>query len=283
MNEPLVRNVSDTALWVATYRANENDRADALFRDPYARRLAGERGERIAKAMEAGSRSEWAFIARTIMFDAMLQHAIAAGADTVLNLAAGLDTRPYRMDLPPNLRWIEVDLPAMIDYKEQQLADATPHCKLERVRLDLSNSDARRELFQRIAADSKNTVVVTEGLITYFPDSEVASFARDLAEQPAFKHWITDLLSPRLLKMIGRMYSRQLLASAPLKFAPANGVDFFAPLGWRAVEVRSSLREAAKVKRVGWFYRLLSRIPINIHKPGRQPWSATVMFERVTP
>ena len=42
-----IRNVSDTAVWVAMYRARENDRPNGLFRDPFARRLAGERGEQI--------------------------------------------------------------------------------------------------------------------------------------------------------------------------------------------------------------------------------------------
>ena len=45
MSEPLVRHISDTAGWVAVYRARETERQDALFHDPFARRPAGERGE----------------------------------------------------------------------------------------------------------------------------------------------------------------------------------------------------------------------------------------------
>src|SRR6185369_17641435 len=48
MAAPLVSNVSDTARWVATYRAQETARPDALFKDPFAERLAGERGRAIA-------------------------------------------------------------------------------------------------------------------------------------------------------------------------------------------------------------------------------------------
>ena len=65
----------------------------------------------------------------------------------VVNLAAGLDARPYRMALPPNLDWIEVDLPDLVDYKERILAGETPACRLERVRLDLADVAARRKLF----------------------------------------------------------------------------------------------------------------------------------------
>ncbi|HMC32560.1 MAG TPA: class I SAM-dependent methyltransferase [Candidatus Angelobacter sp.] len=53
--EPSLRNISDTALWVAIYRARETERPDALFRDPFARKLAGARGEQIAQEMQLGS------------------------------------------------------------------------------------------------------------------------------------------------------------------------------------------------------------------------------------
>ena len=54
-----IRNVSDTARWVAIYRAMESERPDALFHDPFARRLGGERGEAIAKAMGGSAEVEY--------------------------------------------------------------------------------------------------------------------------------------------------------------------------------------------------------------------------------
>src|SRR5713226_7063171 len=49
--EPLIRNISDTARWVAVYRARESERPDALFKDTFARKLAGQRGEEIARRL----------------------------------------------------------------------------------------------------------------------------------------------------------------------------------------------------------------------------------------
>ena len=92
MSASPVSNVSDTARWVAVYRAWESARADALFRDPYADRLAGERGRAIAALMPLQARSGWPMIARTKLIDDLVQAAIARGCDCVLNLAAGLDT-----------------------------------------------------------------------------------------------------------------------------------------------------------------------------------------------
>jgi O-methyltransferase involved in polyketide biosynthesis len=66
----------------------------------------------------AGSRNSWPFVARTYLFDAAIERRVAEGFDTVLNLGAGLDTRPDRMALRSSVNWIEADLPAMIACKE---------------------------------------------------------------------------------------------------------------------------------------------------------------------
>src|SRR5437867_4552721 len=154
----LVRDISDTALWVAHYRALETDRPDAVFRDPFARALSGERGARIARAQRLGDKNAWSFMARTYLFDRFIAEAVRDGADLVVNLAAGLDTRPFRMDLPKTLRWVEVDLPDILDYKENVLRGAAPVCLLERVRLDLADECARRALFARLAAGSSRAL-----------------------------------------------------------------------------------------------------------------------------
>src|SRR5262245_31411359 len=102
-----LRDISDTARWMAVYRARETERPDAHFRDPFARRLAGERGERIADSIPSSNRYSWSFVTRTVLFDRFISEEVARGADLVLDLAAGLDARPYRLDLPASLPWVE--------------------------------------------------------------------------------------------------------------------------------------------------------------------------------
>jgi methyltransferase (TIGR00027 family) len=279
----LVRNISDTALWVAHYRAAETERPDAVFRDPFARALAGERGEQIAKSQEFGDKNDWAFTARTVLFDRFIVDAVRAGAELVVNLAAGLDTRPYRMDLPRTLRWVEVDLPAILDYKEGVLTGATPVCPVERVRLDLADEAARRVLFARLAAGAKRAVVITEGLIIYLAPAQVASLARDLAAQPLFRTWLTDLTSPGLLKMLSRHSGAMIAAAgAPFSFAPAEGVEFFRPLGWRPARVESLLKTARQIDRLSFFMKLIAALPENPKRHPNRPWSAVVELENVT-
>src|SRR3954451_24699717 len=103
MDDPLIRDISDTARWMAVYRARETESDAPLFRDPFARALAGERGERIARALKFGEDNAWSFIARTHLFDRFVTRLVQDGADMVVNLAAGVDTRPYRLTLAPPL------------------------------------------------------------------------------------------------------------------------------------------------------------------------------------
>jgi methyltransferase (TIGR00027 family) len=282
-HDPPVRNISDTALWVAHYRAVESERRDAHFHDPYARALAGERGARIAKSPQFGDRNAWAFVARTTLIDGMIADAIREGVDLVVNLAAGLDTRPYRMDVPAPLRWIEVDLPDILDYKERVLAGtgAVPRCRLERVRLDLSDETARRALFSRLNADSRNALVVSEGLLIYLSPVQVASLARDLAAQPSFHRWVIDLSSPGLLKMLARQTGQAIVdAGAPFQFGPPEGPDFFPPLGWTPVRVEGLLKAARTQRRLPLFLRLMAALPQPKKRNPDRPWSAIVELRR---
>jgi|SRR5215469_8917912 len=278
-----IRHISDTALWVAVYRARESERQDAVFRDPYASKLAGDRGMQIAASMPSAQRHSWAYVARTWLVDQVIERELSQGTDMVINLAAGLDARPYWMPLPTSLRWIEVDLPDMLNYKQEVLAAESPNCAVERVALDLKDEAGRRALFQRLGSEAKRGVVLSEGLLIYFADREVSALARDLAAPPTFRRWVTDLTSPALLKMLRKTIGSPLdRAGSPLKFAPRDGPDFFAPYGWKNVETRSLLRTAAKLKRLSFGMRLLSLLPDPAGRKPDKPWGGVCVFENNT-
>ena len=274
-----VRGVSDTARWVAYFRALESKRPDALFRDPFAERLAGEHGIQLANTLVDGNKHEWAWVARTFLFDQFLVRAIQEGADLVVNLAAGLDARPYRMNLPATLQWVEVDLPDIIAYKEEILANEQPRCRLERVALDLSGIAARQEFFADLDARATKVVIASEGLLIYFSTEEVAALARDLAARRHFENWIIDLASPGQLKLMQRTTGKQLSeAGAGFKFGPPEGAKFFTPHGWEPVDVQGLLKTAAQHKRAP--AELLSLLPEPKGNPGNYPWTGVCMLKR---
>jgi len=276
---PPVRNISDTARWVAYFRARETLRPDGLFRDPYAERLAGERGFEIANTLLDGNKHEWAWAARTFLFDKFLLREIQSGANLVVNLAAGLDARPYRMELPKELQWMEVDLPEILSYKEEILASEKPTCQLERIGLDLSDIGARKKLFEELDRQATKITVLSEGLLIYFTGDEVASLAKDLATGEQFQSWIIDLASPGQLKLMQRTTGKQLSeAGAAFKFAPPEGPHFFELHGWEPKDVQGFLKTAAEFNRAP--AELLSLLPEPKGLPGNFPWSGACLLHR---
>jgi methyltransferase (TIGR00027 family) len=250
-----------------------------LLHDPFARKLAGERGFAIAQNLQDGTKHEWAWMARTYLFDQFIAREVAAGADVVLNLAAGLDARPYRMNLPASLHWIEVDLPEIVHYKNEVLAADRPRCQFERVALDLSDVTGRRALFAKLNAFGSKVVVVTEGLLIYFANEEVAAFAQDLSSQPNFRRWVFDLTSPGQLRVMQRTTGKQLSeAGAAFKFGPPEGANFFKPHGWELVEIQGMLKTAASLNRAP--AELLTLLPEPKGLPGNYPWTGVGVLTR---
>lgn len=262
--EHSVAHVSDTALWVAVHRAMESKRKDALFRDPHAERLAGERGKEIVGQLDRGTSTAWSIITRTAVLDELIMAAIRDGADTVLNLAAGLDTRPYRLPLPADTRWLEVDFPAMIAYKESKLADARPVCRLERVALDLTDRPARQSLFTRVNEESRQALVITEGLLIYLEQDDVAALAQDLHAMAHFGRWIADVLTQELLEwLLKKQFKTFATGSVQMHFAPPGGIAYFEQFGWRAQTVRRITVESRRLNRQmprQSLYRLLAML-----------------------
>jgi len=280
-----ISHVSDTARWVAIYRAMESERPDALFRDPYARRLAGERGEEIVRAMPRGRAMAWSMIVRTAVMDELIVRAVERdGVHTVVNLAAGLDTRPYRLPLPGGLRWIEVDFPDLLAYKQEQLARDKARCQLERVAVDLTDRERRREVFQDAASGGGGgTLVVAEGLLIYLMSDEVGRLADDL-QAAGFGWWLIDLASPGLLKMLARTWGRKLEeGNAPFRFAPAEGTQFFAPHGWAEAEYRSMWEESLRLKRtmpMAWLWNLIGKLYPKKKREEFRRFSGIVLLQR---
>lgn len=219
---------------------------------------------------------------RTFLYDQFITEECQQGVDMVINLAAGLDTRPYRMALPTTLQWIEVDLPSILSYKEGILATEKPACALERVRLDLSDVMARRELFAQLGRRAAKILILTEGLIIYFSADQVRALAQDLAAPHAFQRWIVDLASPGLLRLLKKNMNPSLSESgSSLQFGPEEGPEFFVPFGWKPVDVRSPLKTAAHFKRLSFGMRLLSLLPQSNGRQGSRPWSGICLLAKL--
>jgi len=270
--DSLVSNVSDTARWVTAHRAKESARPDALFRDPLAERLAGEQGHAIIAAAPRSIRDGWWLVARTKIIDDLIAQAISQGCDRVLNLAAGLDTRPYRLDLPSDLVWVEADLPALVAEKEQLLTDQTPNCRLSRHAVDLADPRARDTFLTEALAGATKAFVLTEGLLMYLTEDDVIGLSQAF-QRTEISWWTFDFGSGGVQKTMNDR-TEGMMRNAPIKFAPSNGVAFFEQLGWSAAVIDPLLPAARRFRRLPLLLRLASRLPQpDPRNPGDRMWS----------
>jgi methyltransferase (TIGR00027 family) len=235
---PVIRHVSDTAFLVAQHRALESARKDALFSDPLAAGLAGERGRAIVQKMPSSRMTGWMVAIRTRIIDDFITEAVARGVDTVVNLGAGMDTRPYRLALSPALRWVEVDYPDLIAWKEQRLGGEASRCRLERIGLDLARLPERRALLARLDGEAGRILILTEGVIPCLDLEAAGALADDLRGLAHVDSWIVDYISPRSLAWRERRGLDKHMSQAPFRFRPPDWFGFFAAHGWSRREIR---------------------------------------------
>ncbi|HEV7464362.1 MAG TPA: SAM-dependent methyltransferase [Methyloceanibacter sp.] len=190
----------------------------------------------------------WSVVIRTVIIDDFIQSAVAEGVDTILNLGAGLDTRPYRMALPSTLRWIEVDYPHVIELKEAHLVDERPSCRLDRIKLDLTDRSSRKALLAKASAHAAKILVLTEGVVPYLADGDVAELADDLRQVEKVRYWIIDYFSPEAIRFGQKMRAR-FMRNAPFRFAPKDWFGFFDRRGWKPTEIRYIADEAERLGR----------------------------------
>ena len=198
-----ITHVSDTALMVAACRAHETALEDAYIRDPFAARLAGERGVAILNALPPAQAKVLRFgmAIRTRFVEELLMEALAAHPiKTVLSVGCGLDTRPWRLDLAQDLRWIEIDFADMLDYKDGIMSGEKPRCRRERLTVDLNDRAQRSTMYE--AAGPEPALMITEGLLLYLSAATVEALAAETFRNSNVSHWISDITTSAFSKIL---------------------------------------------------------------------------------
>src|ERR1700690_1302064 len=200
-----ITHVSDTALMVAACRAHETALEAAYIRDPFAARLAGERGVAILNALPPAQAKVLRFgmAIRTRFVEELLMEALAAHPiKTVLSVGCGLDTRPWSLDLAQDLRWIEIDFADMLDYKDGLMSGEKPRCRRERLTVDLNDSAQRIAMYEAAGADP--ALLIPQGLLLYLPPPTVEALAAETSRHSNINinvsHWISDITTSAFSK-----------------------------------------------------------------------------------
>ncbi len=246
----LVERISDTALWAAAYRALETQKPDPLFKDPFASELAGEKGWGIVRQLKGGKTNAFSFGIRTRFFDEAILEAVKNHRiDGVLNLGSGLDTRPYRLDLPSQLQWFDVDLPEITSYMLEKMQTHQPRCRVERLSWDINDTQSRKEFFSKVNYEAKRVLVICEGVLTYFSSGQIDSLVKDLGGFPCFKFWLHDFYSRKVIQRLQKEWIGQFSSDAIFHFDPEDWFQFFEDRGWKVVQWTTVADESRRLNR----------------------------------
>jgi methyltransferase (TIGR00027 family) len=237
--------VAKTALLVAALRAEESERADRLFDDPFARDLAGDEGREVLAQYRASARHGLVPVieVRTRYFDETLLRACAAGLRQVVVLAAGMDARAFRLAWPEGVRLFEIDQPEMIEAKARILRAAEPTCSRTAIAADLAQ-DWPKLLEARGFDRRETTVWLVEGLLQYLDAAAVDRLVErlDSLSSPG-SVMIFDIVGQSLLDCSAVASTLKMMSDlgAPWRFGTDEPASLVTRHGWRAVAIEPAV------------------------------------------
>ncbi|MEV0635591.1 SAM-dependent methyltransferase [Streptomyces sp. NPDC050619] len=254
--------VSYTAQWTAAARAVESERdGDALFTDPFARELAAPRGFELLDRYGGGGLLPFIAI-RTKYFDDAIESVLRDTAvDQIVLVAAGMDTRAFRLTWPEHATVHEVDHDALIDEKRARLGrlNATARAERREVKADLAG-DWLPALTAAGFDAARPTLWVTEGLMFFLAEDQAAGLLRTLGSASApGSRLVVDFVSTALLRSpFSQTFLKGLREDGtPWRFGTDEPEDFLAATGWKARDVKEPGEPGAGAGR--WPYKVQPR------------------------
>jgi methyltransferase (TIGR00027 family) len=263
-----------TSRWTAGVRASESRREDRLFNDPWAELLAGELGAEWAEHQSGDNGIS--IIVRTRFFDDFLQRVVQEHAiRQVVLLAAGMDTRAFRLAWPERTRFFELDQPQVLVYKEGILQSAGAQARCERHTLTVDLREPWAEALINSGFEPRQAAVwLLEGFLHYLPSEGVERVLNDVTQLAVAGSWLGfDTVNSAMLTS---QWTRQWVAGlADLGTPWLSTMDepeaVLAQHGWQATAIQPGEKEANYGR---WPYPSLPRTMPNM------PWSWFVTAQK---
>jgi methyltransferase (TIGR00027 family) len=223
--------VATTARLTAAMRAEESARPDRLVDDPLAATLAGDAGRALLDHVQVGE----SIPVRTHHFDALITAVAGAGVRQIVLIAAGMDSRAYRLDLPPGTTVYELDRPALLRLKAELLADApAPRSTRIAVEVDLT-ADWPPALTAAGFDRDAPTCWLAEGLLQYLTEADVHGLLDTLTGLSApGSHLVTDIVGRSLLDSPATRPMLEVFArhGMPWTYGTDEPEELFTTRGW---------------------------------------------------
>jgi methyltransferase (TIGR00027 family) len=256
-----VDDISYTAQWTAAARALESERADGLFRDDYARRLAEPRGFELLDRYQGAAVTDFIAVRTRYMDDALVRILGETGIRQIVMLANGMDVRTHRLDWPDGVTVYEVDHGALLAEKEARLAElgAQPKVPTVPIKADLAG-DWVEVLCSGGFEPSQRTLWIAEGLVFFLTEDQVGTLLEKVAAAcPADSWLVVDMTSATLLRhpMTQPFLRRLKDDGTPWQFGTDTPEEFLGGHGWTVRDLKQPGEPGAGEGR--WSYTVAPR------------------------
>lgn len=241
--------VSRTAQWTAAARSLESQRSDRLFNDPYADRLAGSEGPQLLARYDGSGTREFLAV-RTRYFDDVITRLVSQNTiRQVVMVAAGMDTRAWRLPVPAGVSFYELDRPPLLDYKATQLdgEPLPPGVSRRAVATDL-REDWHSELAAAGFDPGQPTLWVAEGLWFFLTEDQArTALQRMRALSAPGSRLVTDFAGAATLTnpFAKKFLTTLAVDGAPWKFGTDTPDAFLDSTGWTHAHVRQPGQDGA--------------------------------------
>jgi O-methyltransferase involved in polyketide biosynthesis len=159
-----------------------------------------------------------------------------------------------------DLRWLEVDLQPVLDYKASVLASEKPACRVERLAVDVSDPVRRRALFRKIQVAP--ALMITEGLLMYLPAPTVEAIAAEASAGSDIRYWLLELATRGIGSVVGTNAFHEIGAVRAPDSLDGEGIaGVLNRSGWVSTDSRSFGRQALQLAPHGRLEEIARLLP----------------------
>jgi len=269
-----VKPISNTAFYCCGIRMLDAQSPRPVCGDGYAGTFMDARGLEIFRRFHGESGPNMSNVARHRYIDDFLRSELARDPNLrIVLLGCGFDSRAFRIS---GGRWIELDEPQLIAYKNERLPVARAPNPLQRISIDFGSESLAQKL--EPFGGPAPTVFVIEGVAMYLTVDSLRATLDTLASLFPGNRVIADLMTAGFINRYGRNIKRIIASMGAQMIPPANPALPFQHSGYR---------ELSSVSIVGLAFRYRSAAALNpvlrLVFPGLYSGYTMRVFQHATP
>ncbi|WP_153798808.1 class I SAM-dependent methyltransferase [Foetidibacter luteolus] len=236
--------VSKTAYYCCGVRMQDAESRHPIIGDNYAKQLLGEQGLAYWQEFKQFTNPNASNVARHYIIDQHLHYLLGKEPDsTIILIGAGLDSRAYRFK---GGNWLELDEPAVIEYKNNRLPPAGCPNRLTRIAIDFEKEKLADKL--NSFAGVQPVIFIVEGVLMYLSRSQKEALIQTLTSLFPKHVLLCDLMTRQFFNRLGHKIHNKLLAHGSsftdLSSYPAS---IFTEYGYQLHSYTSTIRKAREL------------------------------------